>query len=66
MTISVEEISRRFDISLAAARVRASELERCERQRVGQARPLPRGVVEFLRNQKKMGFYVRSIDLEGK
>lgn len=64
MPITIEEIVRRFDISLSAAQIRLTELQRIERARLGKLRPLPPGVEGFLRAQKANGFTVTSIDIE--
>jgi hypothetical protein len=56
-----EEIAERFDISIAAAKVRAEEIARLKRRQTGQLRQLPPGVEKFLREQKERGFLVRSI-----
>lgn len=64
MSITAEEISKRFDISLAAAAIRAEEFARIERTVTRRLRPLPRGVSEFLKEQKKKGFSVVKADLE--
>lgn len=67
MNLSPEEIAERFDISLAAANVRAKELERMRRRSTGQIRQLPPSVVDFLREQKRKGFLVTSLkDEDGK
>ncbi len=62
--LTPEDIAERFDISLAAATVRAKELARVQRRATGQLRQLPRSVVDFLRDQKRKGFRVTSIDPE--
>jgi len=64
MKLTAEKISKRFDISLEAARVRLSELERMNRSKTGKLRLLPPGVAEFLRDQKRKGFEVTSVDLK--
>ncbi len=64
ITITAEELAKRFDISLSAAKIRASEIARVGRRKTGELRPLPSGVAEFLRNQKKKGFQVKSVDLD--
>jgi hypothetical protein len=64
MLLTPEEIAERFDISLAAARVRAKELARMQRRLSGQLRQLPPSVTDFLREQKRKGFHVTSVDLE--
>lgn len=62
MALTPAEIAKRFDISFAAAEVRAKELARMQRQASGQLRPLPDSVVEFLLAQKRKGFAVTSVD----
>ena len=64
MSKSAEEIARRFDISLAAAKIRAEEFARMERTVTRTLRPLPRGVSEFLKAQKRKGFNVDKTNLE--
>lgn len=59
-----EEIAKRFDISLAAANVRATELARIRRTETGERRPLPAGVREFLKEQKRKGFEVKRAELD--
>lgn len=57
-----EEIAKRFDISISAATLRCQELERMRRRRDGIKRPLPAGVVEFLKSAQKRGLKVTSLD----
>jgi FMN phosphatase YigB (HAD superfamily) len=59
-----EEISKKFDISLPAAKIRAEELARVARVKTGELRPLPPGVLKFLRDQKRKGFRIISLDLK--
>jgi len=66
MPLTVEEIAERFDISLTAAKVRARELARMSRRATGTLRQLPPGVADFLRDQKRKGFRVTSVDSETK
>jgi hypothetical protein len=49
-----EELAERFDISVTAAQIRLQEIERMQRQKTGTKRPLPRGVVEYLRNAQRI------------
>jgi len=60
--MTAEELADRFDISVTAARIRLQELERAERKRLGISRPLPSSVVKFLKDAKKKGYKVTSID----
>jgi hypothetical protein len=62
MPLTPEEIAERFDISLSAAKVRAKEFDRLERRATGKLRPLPASVFDFLRDQKRKGFNVTSIE----
>jgi hypothetical protein len=62
--MTAEEISERFDISLASARIRAAEIARLSRRESGQLRPLPSGVEDFLRDQKRKGFAVTRVNLD--
>jgi len=64
MLLTPEQISARFDISLTAATVRAKELARMHRRATGQLRELPKGVAEFLKEQKRKGFHVTSVKIE--
>jgi hypothetical protein len=59
--MTAQEIAKRFDISLAAATIRAQEIARLKRLQGGERRPLPRGVIDFLEEQRKKGFVVTSI-----
>lgn len=59
-----KEIAQRFDISLPSAKIRAEEIARLSRRQTGELRPLPPGVEEFLRSQKRLGFTVKSVTLE--
>jgi hypothetical protein len=55
------EIAKRFDISIPAAKIRAAELQRIQRKETGQRRALLAGVLEFLKEQKRKGFDIKSI-----
>lgn len=59
--MSPEEIAKKFDVSLAAATIRATELARVHRVKTGTRRPLPPSVLEFLKEQKRKGFDVKSL-----
>ncbi|MBX9778687.1 MAG: hypothetical protein K2Y71_30310 [Xanthobacteraceae bacterium] len=60
--MSPEELAKRFDISISAARLRFQELERMKRRKDGIKRPLPAGVVEFLKSAQQRGLRVTSLD----
>jgi hypothetical protein len=60
--MTAEEFADRFDISVRAAKIRLEEIQRMQRRRSGEKRPLPSGVLEFLQNARKKGFKVTSID----
>jgi hypothetical protein len=62
--MTAEEISERFDISIASAKIRAAEIARLSRRQSGQLRRLPPGVEDFLRNQKRKGFDVTRVNLD--
>jgi hypothetical protein len=62
--LTPEEIAERFDISLSAAKVRASELARINRRATKQLRQLPGSIAEYLRDQKRKGFRVTNVDIE--
>jgi len=57
-----EELAERFDISISAARIRLEELEKMNRRRLGTKRELPQGILDFLRDAKKSGHTITSID----
>ncbi|TNC12672.1 ImmA/IrrE family metallo-endopeptidase [Methylobacterium terricola] len=57
---TVDEISRRFGISLEAAAIRREEVSALERQASGDVRPLPQVVIDFLREAKRRGQTVRT------
>lgn len=59
-----EELAERFDISVTAAQIRLQEIERMQRQKTGTKRPLPRGVVEYLRNAQRKGLRITSLSKE--
>lgn len=52
---SVDEIRRRFGLSLEAAAIRREEVNRLQRRASGQLRPLPPNVVDFLKEAKRRG-----------
>jgi hypothetical protein len=54
--MTAEEISERFDISLAAAQLRLEEISRIKRRATGQKRPLPDSVVQYLADAEKRGY----------
>jgi hypothetical protein len=62
MALTPEQIADRFDISLSAARIRAEELDRMASRALGKKRPLPASIADFLRDQKRKGFNVTSVD----
>ena len=62
--MTAEEISERFDISIASAKIRAAEIARLNRRQSGQLRPLPPGIKDFLRNQQRRGFAVTHVNLD--
>jgi hypothetical protein len=64
MLLTPEEIAERFDITLPAARARATEFARMQRRLTGKLRQLPPSVANFLREQKRKGFQVTSVDLD--
>jgi hypothetical protein len=62
--VTAEDLAERFDIGIGAARIRLEELERMRRRKKGVKRPLPPGVLQFLRDARKKGMVVTSIDDE--
>jgi hypothetical protein len=59
--MTAEEIADRFDISVRAAKIRLEELERMQRRKEGTTRPLPKSIIDFLRDAKRKGHVVRSL-----
>jgi len=62
--ISVEDLSDLFDVNITVARARKVQLERLQRRANNEMRPLPDGVVEFLRQGRRRGYAVPSLDRE--
>jgi hypothetical protein len=60
--VSPEELAERFDISITAARIRLEEIQRMGRRKNGTKRPLPAGVLAFLKDAKKRGLPITSLD----
>jgi hypothetical protein len=60
--MSPEELAERFDISVSAARIRLEEIQRMRRRKNGTKRPLPAGVLAFLKAAKRRGLRVTSLD----
>lgn len=60
--ISPEGLANVFAISLESATYRVEEIDRVRRRRLGQLRPLPQFAEDLLRDAKRRGFNVRSID----
>lgn len=60
--VSAEELAERFDISISAARIRLEEIQRMERRKNGTKRPLPAGVLAFLKDAKRRGLRITSPD----
>ena len=61
---SAEHLSELFDVNLRVAEIRKEQLEKLLRRATGQPRALPPGVFDFLRDARKKGFDVRSLDRE--
>jgi hypothetical protein len=61
---SPEEIAERFFLSEEASEYRWQEIERHRRHETGRKRELPPGVVDFLREQKRKGYKVTSLEDE--
>lgn len=61
---SAEEIEARFYLSAEASEYRWDEVQRAKRRESGKPRELPPGVVDFLREQKRKGYPVKSLDDE--
>jgi Zn-dependent peptidase ImmA (M78 family) len=59
---SPEEIVERFFISAEAAEYRWEEVQRAKRRETGTPRALPPVVIDFLREQKRRGHRVTSLD----
>ena len=61
---SPEHLSELFDVNLQVATIRKGQLEKLRRRATDQPRALPPGVFDFLRDAKKKGFDVKSLDKE--
>jgi IrrE N-terminal-like domain len=61
---SAEHLSELFDVNLRVADIRREQLEKLRRRAADEPRALPPGVFNYLRNAKKKGFDVRSLDRE--
>jgi len=61
---SSEEIAERFYLSGEASDYRWDEVQRSVRRESGRPRDLPPGVIDFLREQKRKGFRVTSLNDE--
>jgi hypothetical protein len=61
---SAEEITERFYLSAEASEYRWEEVQRAKRRESGKPRELPPGVIDFLREQKRKGYTVTSLDDE--
>jgi Zn-dependent peptidase ImmA (M78 family) len=61
---SPEEIAERFYLSREASEYRWDEVQRFKRRESGKPRELPPGVIDFLREQKRKGFRVTSLENE--
>jgi Zn-dependent peptidase ImmA (M78 family) len=59
---SAEEISERFFLSAEASEYRWQEVQRAKRLETRKPRELPPGVIDFLKEQRRKGFHVTSID----
>ncbi|WP_425993569.1 ImmA/IrrE family metallo-endopeptidase [Afipia sp. DC4300-2b1] len=57
---TAEEISEKFGLSLPAAVLRKEEVERVRRRRRGELRPLPKGIVEFLKEARARGMNLKT------
>jgi Zn-dependent peptidase ImmA (M78 family) len=58
--VDVDVLIDRFGFSAEAAAIRKDEIEAIRRRRRGKKRPLPRSVVDFLREAKRRGVDVRT------
>lgn len=63
-TYTPERLSELFDVNIRVAAIRKEQLERLRRRANDQPRALPPGVFDFLRNARKQGFDVKSLDTE--
>jgi Zn-dependent peptidase ImmA (M78 family) len=59
-----EEIAMRFGLSKQAATIRTEELSRMYRRRNGLRRPLPPGIIDFLKSKRREGYAVTSLPSE--
>ena len=60
--VSPEEIAERFCLSDEASRYRWEEVQQFQRRESGGKRELPPGIIDFLREQKRKGYRVTSIE----
>jgi hypothetical protein len=58
---SVEDLERKFPLGYTAAQIRWRDLQAHMRRKTGKTRPLPSGVIDFLNDQKRKGYDVKSI-----
>lgn len=63
-TYPAGHLSELFDVNLRVAAIRKDQLEKLRRRTTDEPRALPPGVFNFLRDAKKKGFDVRSLDRE--
>jgi hypothetical protein len=56
------DIQEKFHLSRESAEIRVTELESLRRRSRGEERSLPQFVVDFLKESKKRGYRVRSLD----
>jgi hypothetical protein len=62
--MTVEQISELFDISMYAAELRREALAKMDRRARKIDRPLPKGVADWLREQREKGYNTPSLDRE--
>jgi Zn-dependent peptidase ImmA (M78 family) len=58
---TVEELENKFGLSRRAADIRLRELEADARREIGEERPLPSKVIDFLEQAKAQGYIVKSL-----
>ncbi len=63
---SAEEIAERFYLSAEASEYRWDEAQRAKRRETQTKRELPPGVIDFLREQKRKGYRVTSLEDDDK
>jgi Zn-dependent peptidase ImmA (M78 family) len=57
-----DDIEQRFNLSTEAAQIRWEQLQAHRRKATGERRPLPPDVVDFLKEMRRLGNPIRSLE----